>query len=305
MIEEQITPENGPTSALAIPLLALGAAVGLGLAAVCLFGRWQGDAAKLPGDAAAVINGRVIPSAVYRRALASLREASRRPPGPSERRALLERLVDEELLVQHGLSLGLVELDRKLRGDLVHAVIDHAIAAAAKPDPGAEELERFYESNSALFGQADALLVREVFVGLDAAAKPEHVEAARRRAERARARLAAGEDVATVARELGDSPLVELPQTYLRPSKLRDYLGATAIREVVALEVGGLTAPLRSPDGLHVYQLAGRRPAPPASLASIEELVRREYRRHIDDQTVRALIADLRDAAAIRVIANP
>ncbi len=292
-------------SATAVPLLAVGALLGLALAAAGLLGASGSRRAALPADAAAVVNGVVVPAAAFEQALAALQAASRGRVDSPQRRALLGRLVDEELLVQHGLALGLVELDRKLRADLLRAVIDHAIAAAAVEEPSSEELARFYAANAELFGQADALLVKQLFLRLDHADDGAAQSRLERQAEQARARLLGGEDIAVVAAEVGDTPVVPLPQAYLRPTKLGDYLGATALRAVLSLELGGVSPPLRSVDGLHIYQLAGRRPAPPPLLASIKDLVVGEYRRRRDDETLRALIADLRRRADIAARDDP
>lgn len=286
-------------------MLAIGALVGLAMAAAGLLGGSGPGPATLPAGAAAVVNGRVVPAAAFERALGSLQEVSRDRVGPARRRALLERLVDEELLVQHGLALGLVELDRKLRGDLVRAVIDHAIAAAAVAEPSPQQLEEFYAANADAFLRSDALLVRQLFLRVDDWDDAAEVERLHRRAAEARGRLVGGEDFDAVAAELGDPPSVAVPRAYLNPAKLSDYLGATALRSVVSLESGGVSFPLRSPEGYHIYQLVGRREAALSPLDSVRELVASEYRRRRDDDTLRALIADLRDSAAIALMDNP
>ncbi len=275
--------------------LALGAAAGLALAALELL---RVEGAGLPSGAVAVVNGTPIRRETWERALAGLAADRRNPVGPEERRHALDRLVDEELLVQRGLELGLARLDRRVRSNLVHAVIDAVLADASGYAPSAPEVEAFYAENADYFAAPGRLHVRQVLVRSDGDRSDRD---ALDRAREATARVRAGETIPAVAGELGDPELPPLPDGPLPPAKLREYLGPTALRAVLALEPGGVSEPVRSNAGWHVLQLVAREPRRTPSLPEIEDEVRAEMRRRAGDRALRDYLDALRRDADVRV----
>ena len=128
----------------AVLWLALGAAAGIGCAALGLLLSGERDRA-LPANAAASVNGAVIRLEEYDRAVAAFASDRRDPIGPEERRHVLDRMLDEELLVQRGLELGLARSDRRVRGDIVSAVIELVVSQADGVEPSDGEVRAFYE----------------------------------------------------------------------------------------------------------------------------------------------------------------
>jgi parvulin-like peptidyl-prolyl isomerase len=279
-------------------LLALGAASGLVVAAGGLLASGRGTAPALAPDTVARVNGVPIRADDYRRALDAVAADRREAPDAELRRHVLDRLIDEELLVQRGLELGLPRVDARVRRDLAAAVVDAATAAAAPDQPTAAELARFYDANRSVFGRGDRLHVRQVFV---AGGAPD----ADVRAAGAAARLRAGEDVATVRAALGDVEPIPLPDGPLPTAKLADYLGPTPLRAVLDLSPGEVSDPVRSTGGLHVLVLVAREPASVPPLAEIEDEVRTEWRRNDGERALRAQLDALRARATLEVTAAP
>ena len=108
-------------------LLLVGAAVGLALAAWGLLEkRVEGHglsagspSQELSPEQAAIVGDRVIRRVDYERMLAGVERDLRNPIDDATRRRVLERMIDEELLVQQALALGLASADRRVRGELV------------------------------------------------------------------------------------------------------------------------------------------------------------------------------------------
>jgi hypothetical protein len=279
-----------------ILLLALGAAGGLAMAAFGLLEHPPGPA--LPSRAVATVNGTPIGAQELARLVAGVESDTGRPADDAMRRHVLERLVDEELLVQRGLELGLASRDRRVRADLVAAVIRQVVVEAEDEEPTPEALRAFYASERALFTSPGRLHVRQVFVRVPREAG---LPAARARAAEAVARLRGGEPLDAVRRALGDASPAPLPDAALPPRTLREYLGPAALRAAQALAPGQVSEPVRSGSGLHVLVLAAREPAAAPPLAEIEEEVRAAWRRRRGERALRAYLDELRERAELRL----
>jgi parvulin-like peptidyl-prolyl isomerase len=278
--------------------LAVGSMLGLVVAAGGLLasGRTAGPAP--PADTVARVNGVAIRTDDYRRALDAVAADRRVPSDAALRRHVLDRLIDEELLVQRGLELGLPRMDPRVRRDLAAAVIDAATAADASGEPTAAELAAFYESNRGFFARAGRVHVRQVFV---AAGTPDADD----RATAAAARLRGGEDIAAVRAALGDAEPAPLPDGPLPVAKIADYLAPTALRAALGLAPGGVSDPVRSTAGVHVLVLLAREPQRLPPLAEIEDEVRAEWRRRGGERALHAQLDALRARAVVEMPGAP
>jgi hypothetical protein len=277
-------------------LLAVGAALGLAAAAGGLLSR-SGTASRLPDEAAASVNERVVRRDELARALSALAADRRAPLGPEERRHVLDRLIEEELLVQRGLELGLAEHDRRVRADLVSAVVQAVVSEASVAEPSRAELEAFYQEHRDYFTTPGRLRVARVFVRAPGTSR----DGEEGRAVEAARRLRAGEDTETVRSSLGDPEVAPLPDELLPPAKLREYIGPTALRVALELEPGGVSEPLRSPEGIQVIRLVEREAPSVPGLAEIEPEVRAELRRRAGDAALRGYLVELRERADVRL----
>jgi len=275
-------------------LLGLGAAAGLALAASSLLSAPGAGGPPLPEGSVARVNGTLIRSEDLQRLLAALAADRRTPLTDDDRRRVLDRLIEEELLVQYAMSLGLVGTDRRVRGDLVSAVLAALNASTDGYDPSTAEVEAFYRENRDYFAYPARLRVREVFV---AAPRDAPDGDALARARRAAERLRAGEEIVAVRAALGDEAFAPLPDAPLPPAKLREYLGPSALRVAQTLEPGAVSDPVRTPQGYYVLQLVARADSEPAALAEVEPQVRAEMRRRLGDRLLRERLDSLRAEA--------
>ncbi len=271
-------------------LLALGAALGIGLAVASLT-QTRGGARALPEGAVAAVNGVHIRRVDYERAVAALTSDRRSPLTAEDRRHVLDRLIDEELLVQYGIELGLVRSDRRVRGDLVSAVLAAQVAAVDGFEPSADEVRDFYERNAEFFALPGRFRVAVLWFRI--APGGSHEEALQRAGE-AVAALRAGEAAAAVGARLADAPVAPLPDGYLPAAKIREYLGPTATKAALALEAGQVSEPLRTNNGAYVLQMVDRESSSSPPLAEVEEQVRAEMRRRAGDDAVRGALESLR-----------
>ena len=222
------------TSNRPLVLLSLGAAAGIALAASGLVGA-SPRGAGMPRDAVAVVNGAPIRQDEYQRTLAAMANDRREPLDAADRQHVLDRLIDEELLVQRGLELGLPQTDRKLRADLTSAMIAAVTTEVADGAPTDAELRAFYDSHRTFFMRTGRLRIRTVFVRTAAdETAGASVQAAQARAAEAVRRLRDGAEIVTVRAEV-------VAEFHRRAGDraLRGYLDELRARADVRVQAGG------------------------------------------------------------------
>ena len=279
-----------------IALLSLGALLGLAAAAAGLLAQTR-TASELPDGAVASVNGTAVRRADYERAVEALATDSRSPIDDADKRHVLDRLVDEELLVQHALDLGLARQDRRVRGDLVTAVIESVTADAGQREPDAEEVRVFFDANRDYFARPGRLHVEQVFVR----ANDDADGAALGHAREVTTRWRDGATAAALQQAVGDGPVAKLPDAPLPAAKLREYLGPAAVEAAAALAPGGVSDPVRAAGGYQVLRLVAREPNRVPDLTEVENEVRAEWRRRAGDEALRTYLDELRRRAAINL----
>ncbi len=277
--------------------LAAGAAVGLALAAAGTFvpaGAIGRDAAT---DALVRVNRRTIHVSDLNEAIGSLSYTRSGEISAEDRREVLNRLIDEELLVQRGVEVGLVKSDRTVRKAIIRAVIDSIMAGAVGAEPEEGELRAFYESNLELFAKAARLHVREIFFS-----ERDDPGRALSRAREAASAITNGAKFATVGDGDGEDVTVELPDAMLPPHVLSRHLGPTLTKAAMALRPGEISSPLESPTGYRLLQVVDSQEGQVQPYAALAEQVRAEYIRRGHDNTLRATLDQLWNEASISLM---
>lgn len=228
----------------------------------------------------------------YERVLAGVAGDLRSPVDEALRRRVLDRMIDEELLVQRALDLGLAVVDRRVRGELTSGLIASIVAEVEAEPPDDDAVARHYEENLEFFTRPGRLRVRTIrFSGHRDGSDPRGDAADR--AARARARLVAGEPAAEVERALADAQVSPVPDTLLPPAKVRDYVGPSVLAAVMPLEVGVWSEPIEGGGGWHLAMALDREPPVVPPLAEIEPLVRQDLVRRRGDEALRAYLDEL------------
>jgi parvulin-like peptidyl-prolyl isomerase len=286
------------TGARGTVLLALGATLGVLTAAASLLGAGRIPGRGLPPGAIARVNGTLIRADDYARSLDALGRDRRDGITAEDRRRVLDRMIDEELLVERGMDLGLVRQDPRVRRDLTASVIDAVVTGHDDRTPSDAQLAAFYDHERDFFARPGRLRVRQVWCRAGSGADDAGAEA---RAGAAAARLRAGEDISAVRDAVGDAELAPPPDVLLPPAKLLDYLGPTALRAALTLEAGAVSDPVRSATGFHVLQVVEREGAWVPPRADIAEDLLAEYRRRAGERSLRTYLDGLRARAEIEV----
>jgi parvulin-like peptidyl-prolyl isomerase len=269
-------------------LLIIGAFTGAVLAASGLL---ENSGAGLAQDQVALVNNEPITKSDFLGYLDLLARDKRNPMTAADRRHVLDRVIEEKLLVARGLQIDLPYSDPKVRKTIVNAMIQVAITDVSGEEPTEEQLQDFYQQNLKYFATPDRIALRRmVFRG----------EGASLRASRATAALP-GQSWSQVQEAFADEDILALPGAPLPVSKLRGYLGPSLTQAAMALTPGQVSAVLPDQSGFTILQLLSLEPGTPPPLQSIREQVTREFQRRAGDQALRDYLAQLRSEAELAI----
>jgi hypothetical protein len=272
-------------------LLLAGACIGLLCAAAQVV---QLPNAAPPEGYVASVNGTLISETLFRSQLETLAADKRTPLSEDDRRFVLQRLVEEELLVQHALEIGMATSHAPVRATLVKMVRDSMLAEPLRA-PDEDELREFYEARSQRLAQTTLHSVRQIVItGPDAQA----------RAAEARRELASETDRQTaeaVDGRFGDRAAARAPLGLLSDAKLAQWVGADTTRQLMKLQVGQTLAPKRRGQAWDVFVLTGRQEASPPPFERARPELQRAHEREQRERNFRAYLEDLHSAAEVRL----
>ena len=131
------------------------------------------------------------------------------------------------------------------------------------------EIDQYLERNEDTSKPRVEFNIAHILVRLPDQASPERIEAARARAEKARAEALAGADFAKLAASYSDGP------DALKGGELgwrsEDRLPELFTAALSAMQPNGVSEVLRSPAGFHVLKLLGRRDAPGSGSVPVKQ----------------------------------
>ncbi len=258
--------------------VCVGLALGLwGALAQDPFADWGGSAGL-----AASVNEAAITQDDLTLAIEAVASDKRNEMTQVDRDRILGRLIDEELLVQRGVEIGLVDSDNTVRKAIVNAMIASILSDAAEAEPSDEQLRSLYDESPALFSGAGRYQVSQIFLraGPDLEARVASVTGA----------LQAGTVFSEVKARFADPVTIDLPASALPANKLREYTGATAIAEIVRLAPGAHAGPVPVPGGAAFFKLLASEPGTPRPFDQVRGLVAAEYARRRDDIALRTYL---------------
>ena len=268
--------------------LALGLALGLlGMLVSVLTPSWQTTGNS---QVVAIVNETPITREKYLSYLQALARDKKDPISVQDSEYVLQRIIEEELLVQRGVEVGLLDSDKRSRAALVNAMISMTTTVAEARAPKEEELQEFFEANLEYFTPTARLRARQLVM------KGQHRSD---NAKLAYQRLVAGEDFRTVDSELGSSVALSVPDSLLPPAKLREYLGPTVTQMLLEQSAGFVSQPQALDGAYRIVQLVAKEEGEVPALSAVRPQVESEYVRRAGDRALREYLGWLRERADI------
>ena len=264
-------------------LLVLGVFIGISLA---LFSSIRDTNFDDSRDWAARVGGAEISKEKYLLQLDGLNSDKRVPLNKEDKAFVLERMIEEELLIQRAKDLGLFSTNTMIRGTIVQQMINMVISENSLDIVSNSELESFYKENKGFFTNADRLRLKQIYFS-------EEKGTALERAENFYLELIQGKKADQIDAE-GDKSALEIPDTLMTLAKVREYIGPSLMQVAKMLQSGEFTAPKKVIGGYKIIILLERRDASPPKFEFIRERVKSEYQKRKDDQALRDYLNKLK-----------
>ena len=139
-----------------------------------------------------------------------------------------ERLIDEELLIQRAIELDLVRNDSLVKGNVIQTMFQYIINSNELAEPSEAELREYFSKEKNYFFSGKRFKLKNyTFRNLNDA-------------ETARNSLNQG-NLESFLKLVETENSIDLPNVFLTPQKIRDYLGPKALEELPSLEKGGFS----------------------------------------------------------------
>jgi hypothetical protein len=219
-----------------------------------------------------------------------------RLPTAEEARALVERYVDNEVMLREALALGLDRGDIIVRRRLVQKMefLNEGIDPAAPPTDAA--LQAFLDEHADRYQLASRLSLEHVFVSTAA-----HAHDAAAVAADLRVRLEAGEDPA----RLGDPFLRGRILKAQSEDELAGVFGPSFAREAFALAADGWSGPIASSYGQHLVRVFDRTGGRRATVDEMRRELVRDWEEEQRARAARTALARLRERYDVRIEPAP
>lgn len=266
-------------------LLLMGTLFGIGLAASGLLG--ESSELSLNAGAVAAVNNIEISAEQYNALVDAVAAEKKTDLVDEDYQFLLQKLIDEELIVQRGEELGFLQLNSVVRNGMVQAVINSITAEVAGDEVDDQTLAEFYQENQSFFLAPTKFRVTQL--------KFEE----KNRAEIALKELQDGADYHGIKKEYAESEILKIPNILLPMNTLREYIGPTLLEAVNKVQAGEVSPLVFHQDKWHLFIVHQKLLAQPPEFEAIKEVVRVEYNRKRDEQAFRKYVEWLRQRAEV------
>ena len=264
-------------------LLIIGVFIGISLA---LFSSIRDTNFDNSSDWAAKVGGAEISKEKYLLQLEGLNSDKRVPLNKEDKAFVLERMIEEELLIQRAKDLGLFSTNTMIRGTVVQQMINMIISENSLDIVSNSELELFYNKNKGFFTNADRLRLKQIYFS-------EEKGSALERAENLYLELIKGKNIDQIDLE-GDKSALEIPDVLMTLTKVREYIGPSLMQVAKMLQTGEFTTPKKVIGGYKIIILLERKDALSPKFEVVRERVKSEYKKRKDDQALRDYLNKLK-----------
>ena len=238
---------------------------------------------------AAKIEDTSIPMEKYLTQLDGLSKDKRSPLTQKDKEYVLERMIEEELLIKRAIDLGMLNDNPMARGTIVQQMIKAIIAENARYEISDSELESFCQENSGFFTKSSRLRIQQIYFSNEQLKDDSLIVA-----KKAYDLLKRGDDFESVSK-LGSPSALKIPNSLMTLSKVREYIGPSLMNLARELEINSFTSPIEVSGGYKIIYLIDKEMASPPKFNDIKTSVSSEFLKRKDDQSLRSYLENLKN----------
>jgi len=231
----------------------------------------------------AKIDDRAISKNKYESYLSSVAQSRKSGLIDSDPESILERMIDEELLIQRAIDLGMLENNAEIRSVIIQKMIASIIAEVENLKFSRDDLELFFIENKDFFAPSPKLHILKFTFLADQ----------NDNAQLARALLIA-RDIEGVA-QLAVSQVIRLPNTLLPAAKIREYIGPRLTQIALRLAEGEVSQLILDEGNIHLLLSVQRLVEEPRPFNEIYEEIESEFIRKKGEELFDDYLQDLRN----------
>ena len=238
---------------------------------------------------AAKIEDISIPMEKYLLQLDGLSKDKRSPITQEDKEYVLERMIEEELLIKRAIDLGMLNNNPMARGIIVQQMIKTIISENDRYEISENELKEFFQQNKGFFTKSSRLRVQQIYFS-DELFKGRALE----EAQKAFNLLQEGGELKMVSM-LGSPSALKIPNSLMTLSKVREYIGPSLMNLAKNLEVGTSTPPVMVSGGYKIIYLLDKELAKTPDFNEIKSSISSEFLKRRDDQSLRKYLENLKN----------
>ena len=244
---------------------------------------------SLPDNVAAVVNDKIIPSERYQTVIELIKNDKRDDLTDIDRKMAIERIIEEELLVQYAYQNGFLEADDLLRKSIVRSVVDSIAEQSISVIPNEKTLRDFYQDNLPLFtiDEQFRIVILSSQNGSD---------------------INAGKiiwqdsyDIPLLMNEIGSIKKLEISSDFISKYRLGTLIGPLLRDVVLSLKLGETSEPLETIYGYSIVTLIDKKGRVIPDFKEINEIVLQEYKRRQRETILNDLLSDLKRQSDINI----
>ena len=244
---------------------------------------------SLPDNIIATVNDKIIPSDKYQTVINLIQNDKRDELTKADREMALDRIIEEELLVQYAYKNGFLEADDLLRKSIVRSVVDSIVEQALSVVPAEQDLLKFYEANLQTFAIDEKYRV----VILSSKNQSDIDEG--------KVIWQSNYDLTLLRQTFKRIDRLDIPTGFISKIRLGTLIGPLLRDKVLSLEVGETSETLKTIYGYSIVTLVDKKDRVIPEFKEISEIVLQEYKRQQREEILEELLKDLKRQSDIKI----
>ena len=244
---------------------------------------------SLPDNIIATVNDKIIPSDKYQTIINLIQNDKRDELTKADREMALDRIIEEELLVQYAYKNGFLEADDLLRKSIVRSVVDSIVEQALSVVPAEQDLLKFYEVNRQTFAIDEKYRV----VILSSQNRSDIDEG--------KVIWQSNYDLTLLRQTFKSIDRLDIPTGFISKIRLGTLIGPLLRDKVLSLQVGETSQIVKTIYGYSIVTLVDKKDRVIPEFKEISEIVLQEYKRQQREEILEELLKDLKRQSDIKI----